>query len=174
MLKKAVISFLLVFNCIYADELASCYSSTEQKFGIMIDSGEEDQDWGRILYPGFGGYEILLEASEARAWINIKYGEVVSDLVMQVHVKAEGFFPAKTNDIIEWRGLKSKRGFEPYAIIYRVTVADEEGKDSNKLLVVSLNKGESEVLGAFSGKDENKKARELADTVKPNAEGNKQ
>jgi len=137
MLKKAVISFLLVFNCIYADELASCYSSTEQKFGIMIDSGEEDQDWGRILYPGF-------------------------------------VFPAKTNDIIEWRGLKSKRGFEPYAIIYRVTVADEEGKDSNKLLVVSLNKGESEVLGAFSGKDENKKARELADTVKPNAEGNKQ
>ncbi len=99
--------------------------------------------------------------------MNIKYGEKKSDLFGAIGDAAGGYFPAKSNDVIEWRGVKTEKGFKPYAIIYRVIVSNDGVKDSTKLLVISLNKGDSKVLGVTSGKDENKKARDLADKVKP-------
>ena len=151
--------------------VTSCYSTTSEKFSLELLNGmkePEERDYFVYLCPGYGGYEVLYEGGDGRSWINVKYGNKKSDLFAAVSDNAGGYFPAKSNDVIEWRGVKTEKGFAPYAIIYRVTVSDDEGKkDSTKLMVFSLNKGDSKFLGVVSGKDEGKKARAIADRAKP-------
>ncbi|MGJ8725343.1 MAG: hypothetical protein ACSHYB_12365 [Roseibacillus sp.] len=152
-------------------EAKSFYSSTASKFVALVESSEfdteSDIDHFKEVCPGYGGYELLYEGGDARSWMNVRYGEKESDLWGDTMGAARGFFPYKSNDVVEWRGIVENGRFKPYAIIYRISAdnpdSEKPGKSFSTLLVIALKKGESSLLGTASGEDENAKAQKIAD-----------
>lgn len=152
----------------WAQTPGSFYSTTADKFVATVESSEfEDDpviDHFRAICPGYGGYELLFEGGDARSWINIKYGDVTSDLRQVTMDAAAGMFPGKANDIVEWRGIVRDKSFIPYAIIYRIEAGKPASDETfTKLLVIALDQGKAKLLGAFQGEKAGQKARALAD-----------
>ncbi|MGF1656278.1 MAG: hypothetical protein ACFCU3_04780 [Verrucomicrobiales bacterium] len=164
--------FLSTFltSAAWAQEPTSFYSTTAQKFIATLQSSafEEnpDIDYFHAVCPGYGGYELIFEGGDARSWLNVKYGSTISDLRRVTMDAAEGTFPQKANDVVEWRGIVRDETFVPYAIIYRVEAGKPESETDEtftKLLVIELNKGNANLLGTLSGENEGEQARALAD-----------
>lgn len=163
-----LLAFLTLYSQCWAQEPTSFYSTTDFKFAAVISSSELEEDpeidYFRHICPGYGGYELVHEWGDARSWLNVKKGEVETNFYQQTMTHAGGSFPVVANGIIEWRGTIKGESFHPYAIIYRIEASGEEPNSViSKLFVIALNKGNAEFLGAVSGKDENDRARKIAD-----------
>ena len=117
-----------------------------------------------------GGYVDILEAAfrvehpdRAVEFINIGLpSETVSGLSEPGH--AGGQFPNKANDVVEWRGTITAKGFRPYAVIYRINSTNpDNNKRISRLLVIKLDGANSKVIGHTQGAKEDAEAKALAD-----------
>lgn len=153
----------------YSQEVASFYSTTANDFVATVSNSEWEENAEGSYFvkmcPGYAGYELIYSADDDRSWIDVKYGETRSTLYSPTMEAAEGAFPGKDNDVVEWRGFVSPEGFHPYAIIYRLRASDPEDTERTftRLIVVSTDEGKSTVLGSYAGDSANDRARARAD-----------
>lgn len=164
-----LLCLLLAVSIARAAEIKSYYSTTANKFVATVASSEFEEepeiDYFTAICPGYGGYELSFEGGDARSWLNIRYRGKKSDLYGETMSRARGAFPNKANDVVEWRGTLEDGIFKPFAIIYRIAASDPEpgGPEHSTLLVIALKQGESEIVGAAHGTDEDAKAKAIAD-----------
>ena len=118
--------------------------------------------------PGHGGAEVETLASHTRLHISYRFSktQVAKDVVA-------AWSAGKT---VEWRGLKSNKGFQPYASIVRLLLKDPESEkpdaDAEILAVIRFDPREAEVcviafLDSRANKDANGLARATADRLGP-------
>jgi hypothetical protein len=159
-------SIFLVSTAFAADKATSEYTSTARKNALSYKTAEG----GFIqLSPGLGGYQLILAAGDDRSWINLKHtgGEV--DLYGESMSQAGGQFPNKANDVVEWRGHNTAKGFQPYAVIYRINSTDPgNNKTISRLLVIKLDGANSKVIGHTQGANEDAQAKAMADASRTN------
>jgi len=140
------------------------------KVKIIEDSSREKHpeiDHFKHLCPGFGGYAVIHEGGDARSWINLKFDGKITDLAGDTLSACPGQFPAKANNVVEWRGLRKDRSFVPYAIIYRMMSSSGDDKPTRieTLIIIKLDGKNSRVAGHVAGVEGNEKAEELADRL---------
>ncbi|MBK1834712.1 hypothetical protein [Roseibacillus ishigakijimensis] len=169
-MKILLISWLAA-GSLWAQKATSFYSTTEVKSVAVLSSSrwekEPEIDHFVHLCPGYGGYELLHRSGDSRSWLDVRFGGVTSELADETMQQAQGAFPFKENDVVEWRGYVTDDMFTPYAIIYRLTVQDLEdpGKNHSRLVVIALNEGKARLMGVFSGARASEQARARADTL---------
>ena len=147
-------------------EYTSTASENCRKIG-RSKGGEDDGGSSREECRGFGGYTVLVVGDDDRSWIEVKYGDTISDLYEGMMEAAPGNFPNKANDTVEWRGVRRDGAFQPYARISRRSGTTAAGKSRTRLLVVKLNRGRASVIGFAEGAGEDARAKRLADTCRP-------
>jgi hypothetical protein len=139
------------------------------KVQILEDSSRDKDseiDSFRHLCPGLGGYQVIHEGGDLRSWINLKFGGKTTDLMSETLSACPGQFPAKANDIVQWRGYRRGDAFLPYAVIYRMrSSSDDDKRHYETLIVIKLDRQNSRVVGKVSGKDANEKAEKMADSL---------
>jgi hypothetical protein len=138
------------------------YTSTDENQCVPIEKNEIGASF-KMQCHGYAPYEVIHEGFDGRSWISLRYkGHEVGlhDATMRF---AHGGFPGKSNSVIEWRGSWHSGQFVPHALIYRMSSADEEGKEHTRLLIVRLAGSQSTVIGYTEGTDDESKARRLAD-----------
>jgi len=80
---------------------------------------------------------------------------------------ADGTFPHKANDVVEWRGVEKNGRFTPYAIIYRIEAGnDETRKTHTRLIVIKLDRERSAVIGHPEGANGDARAKQIADRAR--------
>ena len=109
--------------------------------------------------PGHGDFELETLSSHTRVSLSFRFSRTqrVADVVA-------GWSLGKT---VEWRGIKSNKGFQPYAAIVRVLMKDPEAAtprpDGEVLAVLRVDPGEAEACAiAYVDARANKRANELA------------
>ncbi len=148
-------------------EYTSTASENCRKFG-KARGGDDEGNSSREECRGFGGYSVLVVGDDDRSWIEVKYGNTISNLYEGTMAAAPGTFPNKANDTVEWRGVRRDGALQPYAIIYRLSGTDDSGtKRRTRLVVIKLNRGRSSVVGFAEGAGEDARAKRLADTCRP-------
>ena len=137
------------------------------KFVSMDKETNEDQV---KRCPGHGGAEVETLASHTRLSIGFRFS---------ARQRADGVVSAwSAGKTVEWRGLKGRKGFEPYAAIVRLLMKDHEtGKpgpvaDGQVLAVMRVDPREAEAcvmafVDAQANKDPNDLARTTADRLGP-------
>jgi len=152
-------------------QVTSEYTKTNRANAIELEQGDPDEpggDWIRMRFQGFGGYDLLFLAGDARSWLNVVHDDQVSDLLSVTMEHAPGSFAHKANEVVEWRGTHQGKTFTPYAIIYRIAGTDEStGQDRTRLLVFHLKEGNAVFAGRAEGAGEGEKARAIADRNAP-------
>ncbi|MEQ1861876.1 MAG: hypothetical protein ABMA13_18310 [Chthoniobacteraceae bacterium] len=158
---------LLLTSALAEERVTSEYTSTAKKQSLSYHA-EKEGDGFTMVCKGLGAYQLVYTGGDARSWVNIKHGKTVVDLYGATMSAAGGRFPAKANDVVEWRGVHSRSGFQPYAIIYRITSNDEKtDRPFSRLLVIKLDGARSEIVGYAQGSNEDAKAKALADAQRP-------
>jgi len=141
-----------------------------KKVKILEDSSREKDpeiDHFRHLCPGLGGYQVIHEGGDLRSWINLIYDGQKTDLMNDTLTACPGQFPAKANDVVQWRGFRRDGSFVPYAIIYRMMSSADDEKQTRleTLVIIKLDKEKSSVVGHVAAKEGNEKAEMLADKL---------
>ena len=133
---------------------------------VSIDKETNEDQVKRC--PGHGGAEVETLSSHTRLHISYRFSpkQVVKDVVV-------AWSAGKT---IEWRGLKTNKGFQPYATIVRLLMKDPESDkpeaDGQVLAVMRFDPREAEAcamafIDARANKDPNGLARSTADRLGP-------
>jgi hypothetical protein len=135
---------------------------------VSIDKETNEDQVKRC--PGHGGAEVETLASHTRLHISYRFSktQVAKDVVA-------AWSAGKT---VEWRGIKGKKGFEPYAAIVRLAMKDHEnGKpgpvaDGEVLAVMRVDPREAEAcaiayVDAKANANPNLLARDAADRLGP-------
>jgi hypothetical protein len=109
--------------------------------------------------PGHGEFELETLSSHTRVSLSFRFSRTqrVPDVVA-------GWSLGKS---VEWRGIKSNKGFQPYAAIVRVLMKDPEAAtrraDGEVLAVLRVDPAEAEVCPiAYVDARANRRANELA------------
>ncbi len=141
-----------------------------KKVKILEDSSREKDpqiDHFKHLCPGLGGYQVIHEGGDSRSWINLIYDGGKTDLMNATLIACPGQFPAKANDVVQWRGFRQGGSFVPYAIIYRMMSNADDAKQTRleTLVIIKLDKEKSSVVGHVLAKEGNEKAEMLADKL---------
>lgn len=141
-----------------------------KKVKILEDSALEKDpeiDHFKHLCPGLGGYQVIHEGGDIRSWINLIYAGQKTDLMNDTLTACPGQFPAKANNVVQWRGFRKGDTFIPYAIIYRMmsSADDEKQTPLETLVIIKLDKEKSTVVGHVPAKEGNEKAEMLADKL---------
>jgi hypothetical protein len=120
--------------------------------------------------PGHGGAEVETRYGHTRLSLGYRFSE---------RQRAEDVVGAwSAGKTVEWRGIKAKKGFEPYATIVRLKMKDHEnGKpgpvaDGEVLAVMRIDPRESEAcaiayVDATANANPNLLARDAADRLGP-------
>lgn len=145
-----------------ADAPESRYTSIENKHCRFAPIGNEPGDAEDQLKtcPGVGGTSVLVHPSHTRlsigfAWPGRPKVEPVPDVVT---AWSAGFK-------VEWRGLATRKGFEPYAATVRMRFRrDDRPGEQQVLAVMRVKRGEACLIGAVDI-GANPKAYELARTL---------
>lgn len=141
-----------------------------KKAKILEDSSREKDpeiDHFRHLCPGIGGYQVIHEGGDLRSWINLIYDGGKTDLMSDTLSACPGQFPAKANNVVQWRGFRKGGSFMPYAIIYRMMSSADDAKQTRleTLVIIKLDGQKSRVVGHVDSKEGNEKAEILADKL---------
>lgn len=141
-----------------------------KKVKILEDSSREKDpeiDHFKHLCPGLGGYQVIHEGGDLRSWVNLKYDGQTTDLMGETLTDCPGQFPAKANNVVQWRGYRRGDTFVPYAIIYRMMSSADDEKQTRleTLIVIKLDGGKSRVVGHVAAKAGNEKAEAMADKL---------
>ena len=164
-----ILGLLLTAGESPSERIASKYSSTARAKSISFqETGEEGDPGFHGLFPGFGGYQLEFLGGDERSWINIKFGKQAVNLYSATMQAANGTFPHKANDVVEWRGVEKNGRFTPYAIIYRIEAGnDETRKTHTRLIVIKLDRERTAVIGHSEGANEDAEAKQIADRSRP-------
>ncbi|WP_395747217.1 hypothetical protein [Prosthecobacter sp.] len=174
---KSLPLFLLAFACLLASAPAaepqpdSEFTTTDpKKVKILEDSAREKEpeiDHFKHLCPGLAGYQVIHEGGDLRSWINLIYDGQKTDLMNDTLTACPGQFPAKANNVVQWRGFRQGGRFVPYAIIYRMrsSADDEKQTPLETLVIIRLDKDKSRVVGHLAAREGNEKAEALADKL---------
>lgn len=139
------------------------FTSTKPSQSKVLMRGQESV---LLLCKGLGGYQVKLLHHWERSHLNLEYRGVQVDLGVG---SAPGEFHDKSNDVVQWRGYRKPGGFEPYAMIYRLSswMADSPKRRFNTLLVIKLDGVNSCVVGHVDGSRSNGNtlAEEMADRL---------
>ena len=168
-----ILSLLLAFwqVTLGADLPVSEFTSTQTSKARIIEDSSREKDPGidhfTHLCPGTGAYQVLHQGMDLRSWINLKVNGRTIDLQSQTLRGCPGRFPAKANDIVQWRGIRQGRSFRPYAIIYRMesTSGDEKMTRLETFIVIKLDGENSKVVAHVPGNQGNEKAEVVADKL---------
>lgn len=141
-----------------------------KKVKILEDSSREKNpeiDHFRHLCPGLGGYQVIHEGGDLRSWINLIYDSGKTDLMNDTLSACPGQFPAKANNVVQWRGFRKGGSFISYAIIYRMMSSADDAKQTRleTLVIIKLDGQKSRVVGHLDAKEGNEKAEILADKL---------
>lgn len=154
---------------------SSAFTTTDpKKVEILEDSSLDPNteiDSFRHLCPGFGGYEVIHEGGDLRSWLNLRFKGRTTDLMSDTLDRCRGQFPSKANNVVQWRGFRTAKGFVPYAIIYRMASSAEDAKAGRMedFIIIKLDGSKSRVAGSLPAKEGNAKAEALADRLcRPN------
>lgn len=162
LVRHLVASVLFLSTAFAADKVTSEYTSTARKNALSYKTFE--QDGFTQVSPGLGGYQISFSGGDARTWVNLKFGNTVVDLYGDSMSHAGGQFPGKANDVVEWRGVITAKGFRPYAVIYRINSTNpDNNKRISRLLVIKLDGARTRIIGHTQGANEDAEAKALAD-----------
>jgi len=174
-MKSLPLFFLLSFGCLLASAADpkpdSEFTTTDpKKVKILEDSSREKDpeiDHFKHLCPGLGGYQVIHEGGDLRSWINLIYDGSKTDLMNDTLTACPGQFPAKANNVVQWRGFRKGDTFIPYAIIYRMMSSADDEKQTRleTLIIIKLDKDKSTVVGHVPAKEGNEKAEMLADKL---------
>lgn len=176
-MKSLPLICLFAFGCLLATATAadlkpeSEFTTTDpKKVKILEDSSREKDpeiDHFRHLCPGLGGYLVIHEGGDLRSWINLIYDGQKTDLMNDTLTACPGQFPAKANNVVQWRGFRKGDTFIPYAIIYRMMSSADDAKQTRleTLVIIKLDKDKSAVVGHVPAKEGNEKAELLADKL---------
>jgi hypothetical protein len=147
-----------------AQSPTSEYTSTAEKQCKLLEEEEQGAAF-KMLCHGYAPYELIHEGYDGRSWISLRYrGRDIDLHESTMHFARWGAFPAKTNNVVEWRGVSRGREFVPYALIYRISRADPmTGRDHNGLLVVRLAGEQSRAIAYVNAAEGDVKARKIAD-----------
>jgi hypothetical protein len=112
--------------------------------------------------PGHGGAQVLTRASHTTVYLSFRWSKsrMAEDVV-------SGW---SLGDKVEWRGARTRSGFEPYATIVRVIVKDPDTRvgGGHVLAVMRMDRQKACLAAAIdvsANKEANALAREAADTV---------
>lgn len=174
-MKSLPLYLLFAFGCVLASAAdlkpESEFTTTDpKKVKILEDSSREKDPEGdsfRHLCPGLGKYLVIHEGGDLRSWINLIYDGQKTDLMNDTLSACPGQFPAKANNVVQWRGVRQGGAFVPYAIIYRMMSSADDEKQTRleTLVIIKLDKGKSRVVGHLAAKEGNEKAEMLADKL---------
>jgi len=127
---------------------------------ISIDKETNEEQVKRC--PGHGGAQVLTRASHTTVYLSFRWSKsrMAEDVV-------SGW---SLGDKVEWRGARTRNGFEPYATIVRVIVKDPDTLvgGGHVLAVMRIAQREACLAAAVdvsANKEANALAREAADTV---------
>ena len=139
----------------------SVYTSTTTKACRTIHSNPNEAGSYEGECPGVGGYRVRLLEGDIRQTLNI-----ISPSKKKSELNFWGFYDgfSTVGEKIEWR----IKGGVPVALITRFNVANNEdsSKNTSYLMVSKIGKIKSCVTDVvLPGKDQNEKARELADAA---------
>jgi hypothetical protein len=119
---------------------------------------------GESRFQGYGGYEIFLGVREGLSRLDLRFGSRRVPLFVSGAAFGYGEESWLANKPLEWRGLKAKGGFEPYALIFRSFRPNPGGgRPIETYVVVRLEGCDSRVIGAFSTVEGPLEAVRLAD-----------
>jgi hypothetical protein len=141
------------------------FTTSAEKKGKVTSTGD---DWIVVELPGLAGYKVLFKEDGGRGWLDLSYGGKSTELISDIHGACPGTWPNKANDVVQWRGIRAKGKFMPYAMIFRMqsTVDEATGKKAETLIVIKLNGAASKVVGSVpSNKGGNAAAEALADKL---------
>ncbi len=83
----------------------------------IVDDDGEVGDYTLVRCPGLAGARVLTEASVSHVSLSFQWGKAKAENVLSGY---------SLGTKIEWRGVKDKQGFKPYATIVRIVVRDDE------------------------------------------------
>lgn len=165
----------LAFGCLLVSAADpkpdSEFTTTDpKKVKILEDSSREKDpeiDHFKHLCPGLGGYQVIHEGGDLRSWINLIYDGRKTDLMNATLTACPGQFPAKANNVVQWRGFRKGDTFAPYAIIYRMMSSADDEKQTRleTFVIIRLDKDKSAVVAHLSAREGNEKAELLADKL---------
>src|SRR3954447_15053114 len=163
-----VVLIALVSRAEAGERVVTKYTSTARAKSLSFKDESNLPEGGfEAVFAGFGGYKLVHLAGDERSWINIRFGKNTVDLYSATMRAADGTFPQKANDVVEWRGTEENGRFVPYAIIYRIEAGNEETRKSHtRLVVIKLDRERSAVIGHAEGANEEKEARAMADKAR--------
>ena len=168
-----ITSFALCFLNGWAGDSrpTSEFTTTDsKKVKVLEDSTREKNpeiDHFKYLCPGLGGYKVIFEGGDLRSWINLMVNGRMVDLQSATLAACPGLFPAKANNVVQWRGFRKDDSFIPYAIIYRME-SQASGDKQTRLetfIIIKLDGKNSKVAASISAKDGNEKAEAIADKL---------
>ncbi len=141
-----------------------------KKVKIVHDSAQEKEpeiDSFQHLCPGLGGYQVIHEGGDLRSWINLKFEGQTTDLMGDTLAACPGQFPAKANDVVQWRGFRQAGKFVPYGIIYRMMSSKDDAKQTRleTFIILKLDGAKSRMVGHVAAQEGNEKAEALADKL---------
>ena len=166
----AVLSLgLSVSRAADAKPVSEFTTTDPKKVKVLEDSSREKNpeiDHFKYLCPGLGGYQVLFEGLDLRSWINLIINGQTVDLRGDTLTPCPGQFPAKANDVVEWRGFRKGNAFVPYAVIYRmVSYTDDSKRTFETPIIIKLDGKNSKVVAHVSGQEGNEKAEAVADKL---------
>jgi hypothetical protein len=107
-----------------------------------------------LRFQGYGGYDIFLGTRDGLSRLELRFGSRVVGLVRSGDVFGYGEGSWMANKPLEWRGVKVRGVFEPYALIFRsFRPRAEGGRPVETYVVVSLEGCDSRVIGAFPAEE---------------------
>lgn len=78
-----------------------------------------------------------------------------------------GQFPAKANNVVQWRGFRRGDSFVPYAIIYRMKSSADDAKQTRleTLIIIKLDQENSKIVAHIPSREGNEKAEAVVDKL---------
>ena len=156
--------FCLISFPLQAAQPESRYTSIENKDCKFDPVGKEPGDAEDQLKtcPGLGGARVLVNAFHAQLRIGFQWGRRKAEPDWAVHAWSAG-------QKIEWRGIPTPKGFDPYAVTVRMLFPHDQGEGRHQILVVlRFQRDNVCTMGAVdirANKDGYELARALADTA---------
>lgn len=150
--------FAISMNAFAAND--SVYTSVAQKDCRVTESSEwkknPEIDYLTMFCAGKGGYKVKISGGDLRYPLFLIAGG------RTITLTEIGAFHELGSDRIEWRGPAGTDRFT--SLIYRLSIADENGNMSPSLYVVRLAGRASCVIGTVpQGNNMNERARQIAD-----------
>src|ERR1700677_1476189 len=167
----AVLSLVLSVAQAADTKPVSEFTTTDpKKVRVLEDSNREKNpeiDHFKYLCPGLGGYQVIFEGADLRTWISLRINGQEVDLQSATLASCPGLFPAKANNVVQWRGYRKDGSFVPYAVIYRMEshANDDRQTPLETFIIIKLDGKNSKVVASVSAKESNGKAEAVADKL---------